>query len=244
MVSHLISLFSPGSRVTQLPYPVEFHSHLIPGIDDGVRASEDTASIVGFLSQLGIKRCITTPHIMADTYPNTPEIIRSGLESVRPLVSASARLEAAAEYYLDEKFVQLLDGQEPLLTFDDRYLLFETNFVSEPFNLNEVVFKLTVAGYRPILAHPERYTYMTLQKAEDIRNRGVLLQLNLLSLIGYYGRPAETMARQLIDRKMVDAVGSDAHNLAQARLLVEVMQTRSFAKAMELPLLNYSLTVA
>lgn len=244
MVSRLINLFSPGSRITHLPYPVDFHSHLVPGIDDGVKTVDDSVGILSFFEQLGIKRCITTPHVMADTYPNTPDLINSGMAAVRAQLQPTTRFEAAAEYYLDEKFVQMLDQPGSLLTFDDRYLLFETNFVSEPFNLNEIIFKMTVAGYRPVLAHPERYAYMTIQKAEDIRNRGVLLQLNLLSLIGFYGRPAETMARQLIDRNMIDAVGSDAHSIAQARLLIDVMQTRSFAKAMELPLLNYTLAVA
>ncbi|MCE2935677.1 MAG: tyrosine-protein phosphatase [Cyclobacteriaceae bacterium] len=244
MVSRLINLFSPGSRVTQLPYPVDFHSHLIPGLDDGVKTVDDSIGILSFFEQLGIKRCITTPHIMADTYPNTPDGIRSGMATLKPRLQPTQGFDAAAEYYLDEKFVQMLDQPGSLLTFDDRYLLFETNFVSEPLNLNEVIFKMTVAGYRPVLAHPERYAYLTVQKAEDVRNRGVLLQLNLLSLIGYYGRPAETMARQLIDRGLIDAVGTDTHSMAQAQLLVEVMQTRSFAKAMELPLLNYSLAVA
>ncbi len=243
MVSRLISLFSPGSRVTQLPYPVDFHSHLIPGLDDGVKSVDDTVSILSFFEQLGIKRCITTPHIMAYAYPNTSDTIRSGIESLTSQLPLTPGLEAAAEYYLDETFIPLLDQPGALMTFDDRYLLFETNFVSEPLNLNEVIFNMTVAGYRPVLAHPERYAYMTVERAEDIRNRGVLLQLNLLSLIGFYGRPAENMARQLIERSMIDAVGSDAHNIAQAHLLLDVMQTRTFAKAMELPLLNYSLAV-
>jgi len=98
MVSRLINLFSPGSRITHLPYSVDFHSHLVPGIDDGVKTVDDSIGILSFFEQLGIKRCITTPHVMADTYPNTPDLINSGMAAVRAQLQPTARFEAAAEY--------------------------------------------------------------------------------------------------------------------------------------------------
>ena len=119
--------------------------------------------------------------------------------------------------------------------------MFETNAVSEPLQLKEFVFALTSQGYKPILAHPERYQYMTLDKADDLRCRGVLLQVNLLSLAGYYGPPMQKLAEKLIDRGWVDLLGSDCHNLEQISWLRKVQQTNLYHKATDLPLLNYSL---
>jgi tyrosine-protein phosphatase YwqE len=125
------------------------------------------------------------------------------------------------------------------LTFGDRYLLFETNVISEPYQLKEFIFSLTTQGYKPVLAHPERYQYMTVEKAEDLRDRGVLLQINLLSLTGFYGVPMQKLAEKLIDRSWVDLLGSDCHTLQQAQLLNKVQQSRSYRKALDLPLINY-----
>jgi len=113
--------------------------------------------------------------------------------------------------------------------------------ISEPLQLKEFIFSLTTQGYKPILAHPERYQYMTLEKADDLRNRGVLLQINLLSLAGYYGPPMQKLAEKLIDHGWVDILGTDCHNLDHAHLLRKVQQTRSYRKALDLPLLNFFL---
>jgi tyrosine-protein phosphatase YwqE len=115
------------------------------------------------------------------------------------------------------------------------------NYVTEPYQLNDFIFSLTTKGYKPVLAHPERYQFMTLQKAEDLRHRGVLLQLNILSLIGFYSRPVQSMAHKLIDRGLIDFLGSDCHGLKHALLIKEAQKHKYFAKAMNLPLYNQTL---
>ena len=132
-------------------------------------------------------------------------------------------------------------AKEKLLTFGDRHFLFETNAVSEPLQLKEFIFSLTSQGFKPILAHPERYQYMTLEKAEDLHHRGVLLQVNLLSLLGYYGPPMQKLAEKLIERGWVDMLGSDCHNMDHVLLLKKVQRSKFYRKALDLPLLNYSL---
>lgn len=193
---------------------------------------------------LGYSKIITTPHIMTDYYGNTSDslnhVYRNFITELRTR-GYTLPFECAAEYYFDEKVFAQVQQKETLMTFGQRYLLFETNAVSEPLQLKEFIFALTTQGYRPVLAHPERYQYMTAAKAEDLRDRGVLLQLNLLSLLGYYGPPIQKLAVKLIDLKLADALGSDCHNLEHAMLIKNVQRTRAYRKALDLPLLNYSL---
>lgn len=226
------------------PFPCDVHSHLIPGIDDGVKTNEEALETFSVLMDLGYKRVITTPHIYSDLYKNNPTTISEGEKKVSAFLKSNNidfSISFAAEYYFDSWFHNEVKSGNPLLTFGKNYLLFETNFISEPYQLKDLVFSLVTSGYRPVLAHPERYQYMTLAKAEDLRSRGALLQVNLLSLIGYYGKPVQLLAQKLIDKKWVDLVGSDCHNPLQARLLNEVFGSKYFKKVVELPLINHKL---
>lgn len=220
------------------------HSHLLAGLDDGVKSHEEAVQLIKHFYQLGYSKVITTPHIMSDYYRNEPEQIISKaveLNTILQEYEIPVIVEAAAEYYLDENLISKLNAHEKLLTFGDNYLLFETNFFSEPYHLNDFIFNAITQGYKPVLAHPERYQYMSMEKAEELRNRGVLLQLNIPSLVGYYGKPIERMAVKLIEAGWVDLLGSDCHNLLQFKALEDAFQNKNFKRALVLPLLNNSL---
>lgn len=220
------------------------HSHLIPGIDDGVKSNEESFAVIEQFVDLGYSRIITTPHVMTDYYGNTGATITQAYQQFLPALQRKGipvTFEFAAEYYLDEEVIGLVKRKEKLLTFGDRYVLFETNAISEPMQLKEFVFDLTLQGYKPVLAHPERYQYMTLEKAEDLVNRGVHLQINLLSLIGFYGPPIQKIAEKIIERKFAHLLGSDCHNLDHAMLLKKVQRTKAYSKALDLPLLNFTI---
>ena len=152
-------------------------------------------------------------------------------------------ISAAAEYYLDENLFKMVETDQPLLTFGQKYLLFETNFITEPFNLKEFIFLATTKGYKLILAHPERYHYLqnNLEKVQDLLDRGVLMQMNISSLTGYYSRPVQQMAFKLIDRGMIHWLASDCHHLQHTVLMEKAKGLRYFRKALTLPLLNNSL---
>jgi protein-tyrosine phosphatase len=122
-------------------------------------------------------------------------------------------------------------------------LLFETNFLNEPFNMKEFIFLATTKGYKPVLAHPERYLYLqnNLDKAKDLLDRGVLFQINISSITGFYSKIVQTTANKLIDRGWVHLLGSDCHHLQHARLVEEAQGLKYFQKALSLPLLNNSL---
>ena len=153
----------------------DMHSHLIPGIDDGAKTIEDSILLISELYNMGFRKLITTPHIMSDFYRNTPENIMSGLDKIKRTLKdeeIDMEIEAAAEYYFDDGFVRKLEN-EKLLTFGDNYLLFEISYINCPDNINEVVFKMQVQGYKPVMAHPERYPfwYNDFDKYKDFREK-------------------------------------------------------------------------
>lgn len=197
---------------------VDLHSHLIPGIDDGSQSMDETMEMLNRLQDMGYRKVITTPHVMSDYYRNTPEIILSGLQDVRQAIADQGldlEVEASAEYYLDDSFERLIN-QDDLLPFGDkRYILFELPFISEPLNFATVIFNMQLKEYKPILAHPERYGYWYGQheKLEDIHDKGVLLQLNINSLSGYYGPEAKKVCDWLIEKDMVSFLGTDCHRM-------------------------------
>lgn len=244
----MLNWFKKGNtpkEVISLP-SIDVHSHLLPGLDDGVKSFEESEEIILRFQKLGYTKIITTPHVMSDFYRNSNEDILEKLGELNRWLKErdiQIQIQAAAEYYLDEELLKRIENDSPLLTFGNGYLLFETNFMTEPFQLKEFIFAATTKGYRPVLAHPERYIYLqdNFEKTEDLINRGVLFQLNISSISGYYSKGAQRLAYKLIDKGWVNLIGSDCHNLQHIQLLEETVQHKYFQKAMSLPLLNNSL---
>lgn len=246
MSSEVLSWFRKKEIAAQTPIRTDVHSHLLPGLDDGVQSFEDAEAIILRFIQAGYQKLITTPHIMSDAYRNTPDGIRASLAELNNYLknkNIHIQLEAAAEYYLDEAFFKSIELNQEVLTFGKNYLLFETNFMTEPLQLKEFIFMATTRGYQLVLAHPERYLYLQndLTKAEDLINRGVCFQLNTSSLTGYYSREAQRAAFKLIDNGWIHFLGSDCHSLQHVHLLEEAQRSRYYQKALTLPLLNNNL---
>jgi protein-tyrosine phosphatase len=202
---------------------VDLHSHLIPGIDDGSKSMEESIALISRMKELGYKKLITTPHTMSHRYPNSSNIILDGLFAVREELSKrkiDIRLEVASEYYLDEHFISLLNKKD-ILTFNGNYLLFEMSYVMSPANLNGMVFRMFDAGYQPVLAHPERYVFMhqDFSRYESLKDMGVLFQMNINSLGGYYSKEVKKVAEKLSDSGMINFVGSDTHKMSHLERL-------------------------
>ena len=201
----------------------DVHSHFIPGIDDGAQTMDQSMELLTAMAELGYRKVVTTPHNMADGYKNTPEIILGGLERVRDEVrrrGIPVEVDAAAEYYLDHELEQKVADRK-VLTFGDNYLLFELPFISEPTVMLSVIFQMQTAGYRPVLAHPERYTfwYNDFTKYERLKERGVLFQLNTIALSGAYGLQAKQIAERLIDARYYELLGSDCHSMGHVQAI-------------------------
>lgn len=205
---------------------VDIHSHLIPGVDDGAKDLEDSIALIQGLKKLGFQKIITTPHVYQDYYPNTTDRLLAGLDTLRQgLKDAGVEMEVecAAEYYMDEVFEELLKNKK-LLTLGHNYVLVEMSFFQEANKLDEYLFQMQVNGYRPILAHPERYTYYSrnFNRFEDLKMRGCKLQLNLLSLTGHYGKEVKDLAITILDKGLYDFVGTDTHNLSHVEKLTRL----------------------
>lgn len=214
----MFSLFtkkvSLRDQLLELP---DIHNHILPGIDDGAEDVSASLELIQKYSELGINKFLATPHIMNDYYPNSPLSINEALEKLTTALEIAnkhdVQVKAAAEYMMDQNFLELLD-KEDLLCLHENMVLVEMSYFQAPINLNEILFRLQTLKYKPVLAHPERYAFFhskSLGKYEELKSRGCLFQLNLLSVFGHYGRHIQDAAFSLLDRDMVDFVGTDTH---------------------------------
>jgi tyrosine-protein phosphatase YwqE len=223
---------------------VDMHSHLIPGIDDGSKSMEESIDLVKRLVGYGLNKIITTPHIMSEYYRNTPEIIEMGLQDLRSTLKQEGveiEIDAAAEYYMDEIFLEKVKAGERMLTFGDNYILVETGFINKPQMLFDIIFHLEMAGYKPILAHPERYQYLILDKKlqEELFERKLLFQVNLLSFTGFYSKQVKDFGELLLERGVVSLLGTDCHNERYLDMLETLpKQQKLFEKLQNLELIN------
>nr|WP_294791874.1 CpsB/CapC family capsule biosynthesis tyrosine phosphatase [uncultured Mucilaginibacter sp.] len=224
---------------------VDMHSHVLPGIDDGAQNVEESVFLVKRMMELGIKKIIATPHIMIDYYRNTPETINNALTLLRDELSKQGidiQVEAGAEHYFDETFETRID-EGKLVSFGDKYVLYEFPFISQPQNWFEAMQKMLQTGYKPILAHPERYPYLTNDNMAMMRSWGCNLQLNTISLTGYYGRDTKKRAEEMVDLKLIDFISSDMHHPRHADALRDTLATTYIEKLLfnDYPLKNIQL---
>lgn len=208
---------------------LDFHSHLIPAVDDGSSSIEETIEILTFKKSLGYKHIYTSPHIMGEGFKNTKQDLKQKYNDFindERYIALNIKFNLIAEYFLDEEFEVLLENDD-LLTFGNKYILIETSMNYDfPFVKN-YIYKLIKKGYNPILAHPERYKYIFTDKNyidlyESYKDLGCEFQLNLFSLVGLYGEKIKTVAEGLISNNLYDYVSSDIHKAGQLKLYEEL----------------------
>jgi protein-tyrosine phosphatase len=219
---------------------VDIHSHVLPGIDDGAKNLKDSQFLMESMINFGFNKCITSPHTMANVYNNTIETINSAKKRVEdelPDLVQKLDLKAASEYFIDENFIENFKSN-PLLTLKDNYVLVEMSFLNAPIQLHDYLFELQLAGYQPVLAHPERYTYYhsNFSAFEKLKKMGLKFQLNLLSSVGYYGPDVSQTSDKLLKAGFIDFVGSDIHHKQHidsfSRKIV-LKETKDFETAIE-----------
>ncbi|MGN6354904.1 MAG: tyrosine-protein phosphatase [Parafilimonas sp.] len=235
----MFSLFGTKRTTPDLSFiGADMHSHLLPGLDDGLQTIEQTVNYIRQLQQMGYKKLICTPHILAEVYPNSPATILPKLELVRTALQENnidIQVEAAAEYMVDLDFENHVLEGKPLLTFGKNLILIEMSYVAASNNIESVIFQLKLKGLQPVLAHPERYNYYagnieTFQRFIDL---GCYLQINILSLLGYYGEGAKKTAQNLLKNNMVTLVGTDMHHENHLNGLKDLASRKSFYKFFE-----------
>ena len=219
---------------------VDIHSHVLPGIDDGAKNLKNSQFLLEAMIGFGFKKCITSPHTMANVYNNTIETINNAEERVDNELSDLAKkldLKAASEYFIDENFIENFKSN-PLLTIKDNYVLVEMSFLNPPIQLHEYLFQLQLAGYQPILAHPERYSFYhaNFKEFEKLKKMGLKFQMNLLSSVGYYGPDVANISDKLLKADFIDFVGSDIHHkqhIDSFTRKVVIKETKAFEIAIE-----------
>lgn len=208
----------------------DLHSHLIPGIDDGAKTAAESLELLGDLRRLGFQKVFTTPHVISDLYPNTPEEIRQKLDMlVREIQTAGidVHLGAAAEYFIDEHFASLIEHNS-LLCLPGQRVLVEMSTIQAPGNLFNDLFRLQTKGFQPVLAHPERYLFLKndFRQYTRLKDYGCEFQLNALSVTGYYGKPVKDNALKLLKQGMINFIGTDLHHARHAELLQQMCLDR------------------
>lgn len=189
----------------------DYHSHLLPGVDDGVQTVEESLEILRQYEQLGIREVWFTPHIMEDI-PNTTVGLRNRFEQFQKRYTGNIRLHLAAEYMLDNLFKERLAHRDLLpIGEEGNHLLVETSYFNPPMDLYGMMEKIKSAGFIPVLAHPERYTYMLKCDYQKLHSKGILFQINLFSLVGYYGHGAQQKVKYLLDQQICHCCGTDIH---------------------------------
>lgn len=232
----MLGLFQKKIPLTELLKGVkDIHNHLLPGIDDGSPNVESSIELVKMYQSLGITEFYVTPHTMGDFYPNTPETINASyLKLKEALVERKLddiTLHTASEYMVDHNFEELVKKDE-ILTLKDKHVLIEMSYLRESPNFDEVVYKLQLKGYKPILAHPERYLFYIDNKTifTQMKNKGIKLQLNALSLNKYYGSKINKKAIELLNDGLYDFIGLDTHKTRHLMVLDRIEVPEKIAK--------------
>ncbi|KAA2239180.1 histidinol phosphatase [Chitinophaga agrisoli] len=215
----------------------DIHSHLIPGVDDGVQDIETSLAYIEQLQEMGIRKIITTPHIILDRYPNSVDTLTPPYLQVKAALKEKGvdlPFSFAAEYYMDEQFEQLIPSS-PLLTLQGKLILVEMSFMQAPPQLHQWLFSLAAHGYQPVLAHPERYNHYHHQYGgyEQLKEWGCLFQMNLLSITGYYGKHIQKIAEKLMADKMINYIGTDLHHYKHLAAIQAISKDKKLRKQLE-----------
>lgn len=199
----------------------DWHSHILPGVDDGFQKMEDSLAVLRHYENLGVKTVWLTPHIMEEV-PNTPRKLRDRFEQLKEAYSGPIVLNLAAENMLDSLFEERV-SQNELMTIgeDGDHILVETSYVNPPMGMDQMIFNVMSMGLTPVLAHPERYRYMDKQDYSKWKERGLMFQTNFMSLLGMYGETAREKAEWLLKEGMIDLTGSDLHRYNQLKIALE-----------------------
>lgn len=218
----------------KLFYRTDMHSHIMPGVDHGSQSVEESIEMLKAEIDMGINRVILTSHTTAETFENTPETLAEGYETLKAAVEQEGldiELHYSSEYRIDEYWDQLYkDGR--IVPMPGNFLLLENSFVQELISIDDLLFDLRSKGYKPILAHPERYSYYTHRRTryEKLHSMGVKFQVNLLSLAGYFGPGAHSNAMWLIEHSLVDMLGSDMHSIEHAQIIQRYLNSKDWKK--------------
>ena len=230
---------------------VDFHIHILPGIDDGSGSIEETITLLKEAEENGFDKIILTPHYLEDTYEVNEEnrnVLLSKLKKCIPEIVLDLYL--ANEIYVTHNMLDLLKEKQASTINNTKYVLFELPMTRNISNLNSIIYGLLENKYIPVIAHPERYKYVQEDPNMliDLINLGVLFQANFGSLIGIYGNEAKKTVKLLLKANMIHFMGSDVHRKntiypQMNKIMKELKKVISEEKIEELTELNPNLVL-
>lgn len=222
----------------RLFYFTDIHSHVCPGIDDGAQNIEKAVALVSGMADLGITHMIVTPHVTDETFPNTPDIIAESYNNLTEAVKRAGikmQFNHSAEYRIDDLLFYLLE-KRLISPLPNNYILIENSWYQEHLKYEEILFQLqNNYGLRPILAHPERYTYYQSNptRYSTLHDNGLLFQINLLSFAGHYGKTCKATAEWMLANNLIDFVGSDLHRLEHLEVIRKFINSKDYRKLLD-----------
>ncbi len=235
----MFSFFKQKKEATTVdnyfPFTTDIHSHILPGIDDGSPDVETSIALIKGLMKVGVTRSVATPHIIGDLYRNNADTISGALQKLRAELEKQQikfEVDAAAEYMLDGYFFELINNKTKLLTIKDDFVLTEFSYSSMPDHPEKMSFAIITEGYKPVLAHPERYFYYhnNYKLYHHLKDLGFFLQVNLLSLTGYYGKDVAKAAQYILKNDLASFVGTDMHHFKHLGALHDPKNMAVFKK--------------
>lgn len=229
----LFDFFTKTRQAQPLFFATDIHSHIVPGIDDGAPDLAASMSLLESMRRWGLRRVFASPHITVGSFENTSSTISEAFEPLRAEAAErfdDLHLAYSAENRVDELFLKNF-AEGDLLTLPGNFVLIENSYIQEPWSLDQIIFDMQVKGYRPILAHPERYAYYHKRdRYTALHSAGAAFQVNLLSLAGYYGKVEKKVAEELIEKGMVDYLGTDIHRESHARAISTYLASRDYER--------------
>jgi len=218
------------------------HNHILPGIDDGAKTVEESMALIKGFASFGVTNFVASPHIMSGYYPNTPKTINTALQTLKEALVQDGMedisVDASAEHMIDDNFEHLLESDN-IMVLRKEYVLIEMSFLQQPFNFDAALIGISNKSLYPVLAHPERYNFLRQKpkKFEQYKQMGMLFQLNILSLGGYYGKSVQKTAHKLLEDGHVDFIGSDVHHMNQLNKLKDLTVSQKTIKSL-LPIIT------
>ena len=234
----LFDIFRRSGTKAELPTVTDIHCHILPGVDDGAPDLETSLELAGRMEEMGFKRIFASPHITESTFENTPEMLDTALDRLSTALKEKGSgliLDRSSENRIDDFFREQLEAGN-IRPLPGNYIIVENSFIQEPWNLDQFLFDLKIKGYKPIMAHPERFFYYhdkNLSRYEALHNAGNYFQVNLLSLAGAYGKIEKKVAEALVEKGWVRFLGTDIHNLAHVEAIENYLTTRDARRQFE-----------
>lgn len=232
---------------------IDFHTHILPNIDDGSRSIEETFNLINEAKNVGFEAIVSTSHYIEEYYEtNAPERevwINAIYENLQAK-NIDIKLYLGNEIYISENIIKLLEEGKASTINDTSYVLFEMPLNVEPMNLYDVIYEMMQYKLVPILAHPERYSFVQKEPEliYDLIEKGVLMQANYGSILGIYGEKSQMIVKKFLESNMIHFLGTDVHrqNTIYPKVpeaLVEIKQIVGEEKLKEITTINPKLAL-